>query len=43
MLAASAGDMSIIEVLLGYSADLSQKDILGRTAEDYAATSGHAQ
>lgn len=42
MTAASGGELSLIKVLLQYSADVSQKDTNGWTAEDYAVIHGYS-
>lgn len=41
MVAALAGDMNIIQILLQYGADLSQKDLFGSTVLHYARVSQH--
>lgn len=41
MLAASVGEMEIIELLLSYGANTTCKDLTGLTAVDYAVQSGH--
>lgn len=42
MVAALAGDMNIIQILLQYGADLSQEDQSGCTVLHYARVSQHA-
>ena len=41
MLAASAGETDVIELLLSYGANITCKDIACDTAVDYALRSGH--